>query len=228
MHAQVRLGDDPAGQKVEGRVRAGETLGAVIRAYLTYQSGHLRRRSYTETRTPLVEVLQTAAWLAACEDRSPCGCARIADVASSSGAATGNRVRASLSALFSWAMRQGLCDVNPVAGAIARPRQSRARVLSDGELKVIWGALGADDYSAIIKLLILVWVPTRGNRLAVLGAEVTDDQIVLPPQRTKNSRASRSGHTSGARHSRQPRSVTACSCLAGTAQSVFRLGYQQE
>ena len=112
--------------------------------------------------------------------------ARISDVAGSSGAATGNRVRATLSALFSWAMQEGLCDSNPVAGA-SRAGKSRARVLSDDELKIIWDALGADDYSAIIKLLILT-----GCRREEVGSlswsEVTDDQIVLPPQRTKNSR----------------------------------------
>ena len=73
---------------------------------------------------------------------------------------------------------------------VARPEQSRARVLSDGELKIIWGALGSDDYSAIIKLLILC-----GCRREEIGSlrwsEVTGDQIVLPPQRTKNNREHR-------------------------------------
>ena len=54
MHAKVRLGFDPAGEKSEGRVRAAETLGAVVQSYLTYQSGHLRRRSYTEVERHLL------------------------------------------------------------------------------------------------------------------------------------------------------------------------------
>jgi integrase len=60
-------------------------------------------------------------------------------------------------------------------------------VLSDDELKIIWDALGPDDYSAIIKLLILT-----GCRREEVGSlswpEVAGDRIVLPPQRTKNSR----------------------------------------
>ena len=48
----------------------------------------------------------------------------VSAVSSDSGAATCNRVRASLSALFSWAMRQGLCDSNPIAGTHRAARAS--------------------------------------------------------------------------------------------------------
>jgi integrase len=187
LHARVRLGDDPAGQKIEGRVRAAETLGAVAQSYLTYQSGHLRRRSYTEVERHLLKYCKPLHGLQLAKIDRRTVSARIADVANVSGAATGNRVRASLSALFSWAMRQGLCDVNPVSISNRAPEQARERVLSGGELKVLWDALGSDDYSAIIKLLVLT-----GCRREEIGSlswsEVTDDQIVLPPQRTKNNR----------------------------------------
>jgi hypothetical protein len=43
LHAAVRLGRDPSGEKSEGRVRAAETMFAVTQSSLTYQSGHLRR-----------------------------------------------------------------------------------------------------------------------------------------------------------------------------------------
>ena len=190
MHAMVRLGRDPAGEKTEGRVRAAETLGAVAQSYLTYQSGHLRRRSYTEVERHLLRYCKPLHGLQLQKIDRRTAAARIADVANTSGAATANRVRASLSALFSWAMRQGLCDGNPVAGTGRAPEQSRARVLCDAELKVIWSALGSDDYSAIIKLLILT-----GCRREEIGSlcwcEVTGDQIVLPPRRTKNNREHR-------------------------------------
>ena len=65
--------------------------------------------------------------------------------------------------------------------------KARERVLSSAELEVVWGALGDDDYSAIIKLLILT-----GCRREEIGSlqhsEVGSDRIVLPPQRTKNGR----------------------------------------
>ena len=190
LHAAVRLGRDPAGEKTEGRGRAAETMGAVAQSYLTYQSGHLRPRSYVEVERHLLRYCKPLHGLQLVKIDRRTVAARITDVASNSGAATANRVRASLSALFSWAMRQGLCDFNPVAGTGRAPEQSRARVLDDGELKVIWNALGSDDYSAIIKLLILT-----GCRRDEIGSlrwcEVTGDQIVLPPQRTKGNREHR-------------------------------------
>jgi integrase len=190
MHAMVRLGRDPAGEKTEGRARAAETMGAVTRSYLTYQTGHLRRRSYVELERHLLGYCKPLHGLQLQKIDRRTVAARIADIAGSSGAATGNRVRASLSALFAWGMRQGLLDTNPVTGTNRQPEQSRTRVLSDAELKIIWDVLGSDDYSAIIRLLVLT-----GQRRDEIGSlcwsEVTDDQIVLPPQRTKNNRGHR-------------------------------------
>ena len=187
MHAMVRLGRDPAGEKTEGRARAAETLGAVAQSYLTYQSGHLRRRSYTEVERHLLKYCKPLHGLQLQKIDRRTAAVRIADIANNSGAATANRVRASLSALFSWAMRQGLCDSNPIAGSTRQAEQSRARVLSDDELEKIWSALGSDDYSAIIKLLILTGC-RREEVGSLCWSEVTDGQIVLPPRRTKNNR----------------------------------------
>src|SRR6516164_5005877 len=190
MHAMVRLGRDPAGEKTEGRARAAETMIAVVQSYLTYQSGHLRPRSYRDLERHLLRYCKPLHGLQLAKINRRAVAARNSDVASSSGAATANRVRASLSALFAWAMRQGLLDANPVTGTNRQPEQSRTRVLSDAELKIIWNALGSDDYSAIVRLLILT-----GQRRDEIGSlcwsEVTDDQIVLPPQRTKNARGHR-------------------------------------
>ena len=190
LHAKVRLGLDPAGEKTEGRARAAETMGAVAQSYLTYQSGHLRPRSYVEVERHLLRYCKPLHGLQLVKIDRRTVAARITDVASNNGAATANRVRASLSALFSWAMRQGLCDFNPVAGTGRAPEQSRARVLDDGELKVIWNALGPDDYSAIIRLLILTGC-RRDEVGSLRWCEVAGDQIVLPPQRTKNNREHR-------------------------------------
>jgi integrase len=161
-----------------------------VQSYLTYQSGHLRRRSYIELERHLLRYCKPLHGLQLAKIDRRTIAARILDVASNSGAATGNRVRASLSAFFAWAMRQGLLDSNPATGTTRAPEQPRMRVLDGDELRTIWSALGSDDYSAIIKLLILT-----GMRREEVGSlrwcEVTGDQIVLPPQRTKNSRGHR-------------------------------------
>jgi integrase len=190
MHAMVRLGRDPAGEKTEGRARAAETMGAVTQSYLTYQSGHLRPRSYRELERHLLRYCKPLHGLQLQKIDRRTVAARIADVAGLSGAATANRVRASLSALFAWAMRQGLLDSNPVTGTNRQPEQSRTRVLSDAELKIIWKALGSDDYSTIIKLLVLTGC-RRDEIGSLCWSEVTGDHFVLSPERTKNGRGHR-------------------------------------
>ena len=57
-------------------------------------------------------------------------------------------------------------------------------MLSDAELKAIWPACPADDYGAILKLLMLTG--ERANEIAALRwNEIHDDQIVFPAERTK-------------------------------------------
>ena len=49
LHAKVRLGHDPAGEKLEGRARAAETMEAVLKAYLPHAQGRQRPRTLKET-----------------------------------------------------------------------------------------------------------------------------------------------------------------------------------
>jgi hypothetical protein len=60
------------------------------------------------------------------------------------GAPTANRLRAILSACFGWAMREGLCEANPVAATNKRAQPGRDRVLAMPELVDIWRALPDD------------------------------------------------------------------------------------
>src|SRR5262249_58594390 len=103
---------------------------------------------------------------------------------------TANRVRASIAAMLSWAMREGaqLPAGNVAANTNKRDEKSRDRVLGDGELKSIWNACLDDHYGAVIRLLMLTG--QRFSEIAALQwAEVHDDRIILPSARTKNSRA---------------------------------------
>src|SRR5215469_6971635 len=42
LHAQVRLGQDPAGAKAESRAHADETFGACIKLFLAWQRGRVK------------------------------------------------------------------------------------------------------------------------------------------------------------------------------------------
>jgi hypothetical protein len=116
LHAKVRLGRDPAGEKIEDRVRAAETMDAILPAYLARQRGHLRPRSYVECERHLLKNCKPLLCLPLTKIDRRTIAARISDLANKSGAVSANRARAALSAFFSWTMREGLLDNNPVIG----------------------------------------------------------------------------------------------------------------
>jgi len=187
--AAAVIGDDPVGEA--RKARAQIKLGELVERYLAHQKTRLRPRSFVElerhlmvhvrsmhaqsaprvTGRQIVEMLQRLA------ERAPI---------------TANRTRASLSAMFVWAMKSGLVPSNPVA-ATFRPAQekSRERVLSDGELALIWRCTaGGSDHDRIVRLLMLT-----GSRREEIGAmrwsEITANQNgttmwLLPPDRAKN------------------------------------------
>jgi integrase len=188
LHAKVRLGTDPAGEKIEGRARAAETMEAALRSYLAQKRGEVRPGSYTGIERHLVKHCRRLHGLQLAKIDRRAVAATLSTIASKSGPIEANRVRASLSAFYAWCLREGLTDTNPVIGTGRRPEKSRERLLSDAELKAIWSATaGTDDYSAIIRLLALTGA--RANEIAALSwSEASDDKIVLPAARTKNAR----------------------------------------
>ena len=62
-------------------------------------------------------------------------------------------------------------------------------MLTDDELAMIWGALGDDQYSTIIRLLCLTGA-RRDEIASLCWSEIDLDRaiITLPPERTKNRR----------------------------------------
>jgi integrase len=187
LYARVRLGQDPAGDKAEAKVRATETFAAAAAQFLARQRGRLRPKSYENVERHLLthaKVLHELQF-AKVERRDIATC--LAGVTTNNGAVTANRVRSTLSSLFAWAMGEGLVDRNPVTGTNQNAEMSRDRVLSPAELRIIWNALGDDHYGAIMRLLALSG--QRASEIAGLRwSEVRETEIVLPPERTKNKR----------------------------------------
>ena len=186
-YAKVRLGGDPAGDKVEDRQRAVETMGAVLENYLA-QPGRWRERSLEETTRHLRQLSRPLHGLRIdkIDRRAIATC--LDTVTRRNGATTSNRVRASLHAFYAWAIKRGIADSNPVAGTERNEETSRERVLSAAELVAIWAATAdASDYSAVVRLLMLSG--QRASEIAGLKwSEIVGDTIVLPPERTKNGK----------------------------------------
>jgi integrase len=100
-----------------------------------------------------------------------------------------NRARSTLSAFFGWAIGEGLCESNPVAGTNkAEEGKERDRVLNDAEIAAVWlNADSANGYGTILKLLLLT-----GCRRDEIGGlrwseiDLNERKITLPGSRTKN------------------------------------------
>jgi integrase len=112
---------------------------------------------------------------------------RFDEITKEKGAVTANRARSTLSAMFAWAMTKGKAETNPVAGTAKHEEGSRDRVLNGGELGAVWGACGNDDYSHIVKLLILTGA-RRDEIASIRNSELQRDLRMwsLPAERTKN------------------------------------------
>ena len=183
--ASVAQGANPSLERK--KKRAAGTLLEVIEAYLPHAKERQKPRSYKETERHLrvhaaplhhdrVETMRRRDIAVLLEH-----------VTRSSGPVAANRVRATLSALWSWGLRTGLieADRNPVAFTVRQPEKARERVLSDAELKAIWHAAADDgDYSRILRLCLLT-----GCRREEIGRlqwdEIQDDRIAFGRDRMK-------------------------------------------
>jgi integrase len=190
LEAEVRLGGDPALQKEAANFAADATFGVLAHQYLEARKSSWRPKSCAHVTRHLLKYAKPLHQLpiTAVSQRNVANL--LANVSKASGEPTGNHVRSSLSALFSWVIKEGirLPEGNVVAHTNKHEQKSRDRVLTDTELKAIWQSCCDDDFGAIIKLLILTG--QRENEIGGLPRdEVHNEQIVLPGTRTKNKRA---------------------------------------
>jgi integrase len=189
LSAKIALGIDPAAERETARVESETTLAVLAQRYIEAKRSGWRARTLDEVGrhiakhlkplhdTPITSVTQR-------------GIAELLNgIAESSGPTAANRVRATLAAIFGWAMREGIqLPMGNIASLTnVRQEKSRERVLTDAELKAIWTACPDNDFGAIVRLLILT-----GQRRTEIGGlrwdEIGGDEIVLPASRVKNKR----------------------------------------
>ena len=198
--AQAELGTDPVAEHrraSDQAIATKLTLAAVAERYLgqkeaKLKAGTQRRATYQQAKLHL-----TGPHWKPLANR-PIGdikraevAARLQDIVTEHGRTAAARARANLSALFSWAVKEGLCESNPAVGTNnpAEGIKSRERVLADRELAAVWNACEADDFGHIVKLLILT-----GCRREEIGGLRWDEidldtgVMTVPGERTKNHR----------------------------------------
>ena len=187
--ASVAKGANPSVERKQKRT-AGTVL-EVVQAYLIHARERQRSRTFSGTERHLrihaaplhhdrVETVRRSD-IAGLLER----------VANSSGPISANRLRAALSAMWTWGLRTGLIDAanNPVAFTIRQPESTRDRTLSRVELKAIWQATDNEkEYSRIVRLCLLTGC-RRGEIGGLRWDEIQNDRIVFGPGRMKGNLA---------------------------------------
>ena len=177
---------DPASEQV----RPVETLGNEIERYLERKRGSLKPRSLAEIERHLRVQCKSLHPLPLTGIDRRTIALTLAEIESGSGPIARNRARASLSAFFAYAIREGLAEINVVTGTgMADEGPSRDRVLSKDELACLYAGLHDDPFSDIIRLLVLTG--QRRNEIGGLRWDEIDlsrNLIVLGPERSKNNR----------------------------------------
>jgi integrase len=187
--ASVTQGGNPSVERKKKRT-AG-TVIEVVDAYLAYAKKRQRSRSFRETERHLRNHAALLHHDRVESVRRGDIAALLERVTRNSGPIAANRLRAALSALWTWGLRTGLIDAetNPVAFTVKQPEKTRDRTLSGAELKAIWHATENDeDYSRIVRLCLLTGC--RRNEISALRwDEIHDDRIVIEATRMKGNLA---------------------------------------
>jgi integrase len=102
---------------------------------------------------------------------------------------TANRTFATLRQLFNWAIDRDLITASPMPKSAPSPEQARDRVLSDSEIRAVWGALEQADwpFGPVGKLLMLTGA-RRDEIAAGMWSEINLETKTwtLSGSRTKN------------------------------------------
>ena len=206
LKAKVRLGQDPASQKVVARAQAADTFDALMEKFLHHQQTKPRKDGSVGIRPrPFMEIERHLRQHAKALHGRPIRsierqdiAGRLNHVAAEIGHVSANRVRATLATFFTWCLQQGYVSANPVTGTAKYEESARDRVVgkdskgnpAPDELRLIWNALGDDDHDAILKLLLLTGC-RRDEIGSLCWSEITEDaevgtMIDLPGARVKN------------------------------------------
>jgi integrase len=199
LFAKAHLGVDPGAERAKARTAdaaAKLTLGSVADRYMAVKQHALQRGEYSESTFEATVRYFDVHWRPF-RDRPIDSikraeiAARLQELTTEYGRSAAAKARYTLSALYTWAMGEGLCEVNPVV-ATNNPEAGvmpRERVLSDGELKAVFAVCADDDCGNIVKLL--TFTGCRRDEIAALRWNEIDldtGVLTIPAKRVKNRR----------------------------------------
>jgi integrase len=184
---RVAGGANPSVERRQARKAA--TVGDIFEAYLTHAEKEQRPSSFDQTRRNLRKYGARLHREAVTEiDRA--AVSRLHQILGTEvGRVQANRVLASLSAAWVWALRTGLVGGdNPAAHVPKFSEKARERVLAPDELRLIWRCTDSQhSFDRIVRMLLL----TACRRQEIGGMrwiEIEGDVLVVPAARMKSGR----------------------------------------
>lgn len=176
--------------------RQTNTMPALIDAWLLAKLGSYAAKTQEEYRRMATFIRSEFddQWLVA--DVEPKDVARFLDKHFDGKPNASNKYRALLSVMFTYAVRKGLRNANPVTEVAGAPEKKRDRYITDAELEAVRSAalLGNDNKPtpsglAIVALIDLAYLTAQriGDLLALNWADVSGEGIIFHPSKTVNS-----------------------------------------
>jgi integrase len=189
--AKIELGIDPATERTQAVQAQALTLKVVASRYLDARQSRIRQSSFKLVTRYLDQHWKPLHNRALDAIKKPDVAARLQEITKASGPIAARSAQTTLSALYVWAIKEGLCEINPVIGTNnpAEGTSSRDRIFSDSELRVIWNACRDDNFSRIVKLLLLTGCRrTEIGQLKWSEVDLDAGVMTIPGSRTKNHR----------------------------------------
>jgi integrase len=202
--ARAKLGHDPQAEKLRARaaltvlevIQGGEAARGACDGYLAFAKATMRPGSFENAERHLLKHAKPLHRQAMEQVQRAEIATLVRRVEKQSGPAAANKLRTTLAAIWKWATGSGLiaADANPVLLVPkAAERGPRSRVLTDGELALIWRCTaGGHDYDRIVRLLLLT--ATRREEAGAMmwpEVEMAGDRLsatwTLPAVRSKNA-----------------------------------------
>lgn len=184
---RVAGGANPSVERRQARKAA--TVGDIFEAYLAYAEKEQRPSSFDQTRRNLRKYAAQLHREAVTDVDRAAVSSLHRRLGTDAGRVQANRVLASLSAAWVWALRTGLAGGdNPAAYVPKFSELPRERVLSPHELKLIWHCTdGQSRYDRIVRMLLLT-ACRRQEIGSTRWTEIEGDVLVVPAARMKRGR----------------------------------------
>jgi integrase len=190
--AQVELDIDPAAERVKARAQATAaklTLATAMDRYLDAKQDVMRASTHKAATRYFAVHWKPLRDKPLDSIKRADVAARLQELIKAHGRTSAARARDYLRAMFTWAMKEGLCEANPIIATNdpAEGIPARDRVLSDDEVRAIWKACRDDDFGRIVRLLLLTGC-RREEIAGLLWDEVNlkTGVLTIPGARTKN------------------------------------------